>query len=114
MEGELKISVFCWTSSSWSASSPFLFLSLYTGVVFLFKVLELLSLSPFNLSKVPMPRSLSTEDVVNGGGPEPTELAMGTLELEELEGLWDLREGSVPLIITPPPPPSLGKQLWSW
>lgn len=87
----------------------------YTGVVFLLRVFELLSLSPFSLSRVPIPRSLSTVDEVKGGGPEPTELGICALELEELEGLWDLSEGSVPLIITPPPPPpSFGKQLWSW
>ncbi|TNN81082.1 hypothetical protein EYF80_008738 [Liparis tanakae] len=67
-----------------------------------------------SLSRVPIPRSLSTVDEVKGGGPEPTELGIGALELEELEGLWDLSDGSVPLIITPPPPPSFGKQLWSW
>lgn len=79
-------------------------------------MLELLSLSPFSLSRVPIPRSLSTVDEVKGGGPEPTELGIGGLELEELEGLWDLSDGRVPLIITPPPPtpPSFGKQLWSW
>lgn len=80
----------------------------YTGVVLRFRVLELLSLSPFSLSKVPIPRSV---EAVKGGGPEPTELGMGALELVELAGLCDLREGSVPLIMTPPPPPSLGKQL---
>lgn len=95
--------------------------SVYTGVVFLFKVLELLSRSPFpNLSSVPIPRSLSTVEEEKGGGcDEGTELLCGALELEEFwtaEGLWDLSEGNVPLIIMLPPPPplSLGKQLCSW
>lgn len=96
-------------------------LSVYTGVVFLFSVLELLSRSPFpSLSSVPIPRSRSTVEEEKGGGWEDgTELLSGALELEEFwtaEGLWDLSEGSVPLIIMPPPPPplSFGKQLCSW
>ncbi len=83
-------------------------LSVYTGVVFLFSVLELLSLSPFpSLSSVPIPRSCSTVEEEKGGGWEDgMELLSGALELEEFcmaEGLWDLSEGSVPLIIMPPP-----------
>lgn len=83
-------------------------------MVFLFSVLELLS-GLASLSSVPMPLSLSTVDEEKGGGcDEGAEFPLDAFGTPA--GLWDLREGSVPLIIMVDPPPllSFGKQLCNW
>lgn len=123
-EGTYIFSVFFFLFLTWTQPSfsfhytgftlSSVMVSHYTGVVFLFSVLELLS-GLASLSSVPIPLSLSTVEDENGGGcDEGAEFPLD--EFCTPAGLWDLRDGSVPLIImvAPPPPLSLGKQLCNW